>query len=133
MKYLVLFTMLLCACCKVDNGTSDDLPLDQSQLTGQWELEATKISPGGPVEWTADRSGITYSFNADGTFTYVVPENIEYNKSGAFSLNGPELRLNYTRDSREFNDRYFMELDSGKLILQFIGCIEECKERYNRK
>ena len=132
MKYLLLICMGMALGCS--NEKSDDsLPIDNSKLEGVWELEATKISPGGPVEWTDATRKTYYAFNADATFTYEVTENSDYNKSGTYELSESVLHLNFSFEGQEYNDQYYIQLQNGKLILQFSRCIEECKERYIRK
>ncbi|MGB5819594.1 MAG: lipocalin family protein [Saonia sp.] len=110
-----------------------ETPLAANGIIGKWQLEATKISPGGPVlDWTLVSDGSIYTFEGDGTFSFIDANNTDVNRSGTFKVEENELFLNFVRDGQNRDATYYMNFRDGKIILQFIGCIEECSERYRR-
>lgn len=131
MRTIFPFLLLLFISCNDSKDKPEkEVPIRGSELLGKWQLEATKISPGGPVEWTSVNNGGIYVFEPDGTFTFNDPGDTEFNRSGTYSVEEDELSLSYLRKGENADAVYHMALAGGKLTLQFIGCIEECSERY---
>ncbi|WP_411032094.1 lipocalin family protein [Spongiimicrobium sp. 3-5] len=129
---LVCLMAFFVSCNDSEKSLENDVNANASDLIGNWQLEATKISPGGIVDWTLVEDGGIYSFEANGTFSYTNSKNPEHNRLGTYTLDENELSFTYTRDGQQITGVYNRVFTDGKLILQFIGCIEECSERYKR-
>ena len=121
-KLVYTFFVLLCSC---GNG---DLVFFETGLLGKWQLEATKISPGSPVrEWTPVSNGEVYLFSSDNTFRRT---NSSDDQSGTFAFDEEILTLRPNGNASM--QRYYVNFEGNKLILGFVGCIEECSYRYRR-
>jgi len=129
MKYIAVLLIVLVFSC--DNSVNAFNSL-AGGIVGQWQLEATKVSPGGTVDWSLASQRNIYTFKSDGTFTFKNIKNDYYDTSGTYFVEDNELFLNYARDRKEVNAVFYMQFKRSKLILEFIGCIEECKARYKR-
>ncbi len=131
--FLLVILPTFLTSCNEGGGAFKEVQAGSSKLLGVWQLEATKISPGGAVDWSEVNSKNQYTFKADGSFSYLNADNNAFNTSGSFSIEDDELELKYSRDGKEITGAYYLLFNDGKLILEFKGCIEECKERYRRK
>ncbi|MEO0528316.1 MAG: hypothetical protein AAFZ89_13880 [Bacteroidota bacterium] len=130
MRYFILGILFLCIACNGDGETPvTEIPSRTSLLIGNWQLEATKISPGGIVDWTTVSNGSLYTFKPDGTFSLSSTDNA---LSGSYSEEGNELSLRFVREGQSIRRTYFMNFVEGNLVLQYVGCIESCAERYRR-
>lgn len=97
-------------------------------VNGKWQLEATKLSPGSLVlEWTQVEDGEVYWFSSEGVY-----QNIDgaVTDEGDFLYNGEILTLSSNDGSNEI--RFYVSFEDEKMILAFVGCIEECSYRYRR-
>ena len=119
--------------CNNGGGAFNDAQAGANRLIGVWKLEATKISPGGQVDWSEVNSKNQYTFNKDGSFSFLNADNNSFSRSGTYELEDNELVLNYSREGETLKGTYYLNFDEGKLILELKACIEECKERYRRK
>lgn len=126
MKHFVFAIALLFLLCENNSLEAVDT---SSGLIGVWQLNATKISPGGPVaEWTIVENGQIYQFGTDGAYSLT---NVENNDSGFFKLEDAILTLTSNQDDITAQQFYVSKAD-GNLILGFVGCIEECSFRYKK-
>lgn len=122
MRTSFLFLVLLLFSCEGDSIFDDD-------LVGTWQLEATRISPGGAVtEWTSVENGEIYEFYSDGSYEKRIPE-VTFIGTYVFEEN-EILRLQSDTESDEIS--FYTSIIGNRMILGFIGCIEECSYRYKR-
>lgn len=133
MRYLYIIVLVLLNSCDEGNKNGVFVALNGSNILGVWQLEATKISPGGHVDWSDFSDHVEYTFNSDGTFFYEYAENPEQNKSGSYNFSDEKLLLSYLSEDQQISVSFHMQITNGKLLLQNIRCIEECRERYVRK
>lgn len=128
MKYVLPLLLLLFLACNADKDVVVE-GIDH-QIIGKWQLEATKISPGGIVDWTNVTKGPFFEFKSDSTFE--LSKSILCPKAvlGIFTIAEDILNLEYFCDSISSNTDYYYWFEDGKLILGFMGCIEECSYRY---
>ncbi len=114
----------------VDNDLSDN---DVGYaIVGKWQLEATKISPGGIVDWVSVEDGETYVFRQDGTFGLSKWEGCKSPVEGTFTVTEEMLKLFFPCNSEPYEPVYTVSFEENKLILGFLGCIEGCLYRYKR-
>lgn len=133
MRYLVPLLFLLCiGCSNNKQGPDSEVPLSASGILGQWQLEATRISPGGIVDWTEVSNGPRYTFGSDGSFNFVSTDGTAGSKSGSYGVEDNLLTLRYGDQGQNVARVYYLNFEDGKLVLQFVGCIESCSERYRR-
>jgi hypothetical protein len=127
MKYIPTIIFVLFFGC-----TDDDLVKYQPdhEIIGKWQLEATKISPGGIVDWSEVKNGEIYEFNADGTFLLSRWEDCKAPITGTFAIEEELLSIEISCSSTLYQPSYKIRFEDSKLILGFIGCIEECSYRY---
>ncbi|EAR01714.1 hypothetical protein FB2170_14338 [Maribacter sp. HTCC2170] len=114
--------------CSSDKDIND-VEIDY-EIIGQWQLDATKISPGGIVDWSSVTNGEIYDFKSNGTFELSNTKQCSEVIIGTFSIKDDQLSFQYLCDSEQRNPSYNMWFEDGKLTLGFIGCIEECSYRY---
>ncbi|AKA33873.1 hypothetical protein [Flagellimonas lutaonensis] len=128
MRIVILLLSVSFLACEEDN--SSEMPIGNSKIIGQWELEATRISPGDIVkEWTLVEDGEIYHFKSDGSFSR---KNSSNDVSGNYGFDDDNQIL--TILPQENNQlRFNVQLKGDKMILGFIGCIEECSYRYRRR
>ena len=120
-RYFFLFAFV----CLVGCTDSFD-PVIESDILGSWQLEATKISPGNVVEnWTMVENGEILVLNQDGSFEI---QGRDGTSSGTYTYEVELLTL--TSDANTSN--FFVGFENDKMVLGFIGCIEECSYRYKR-
>ncbi|PCJ96537.1 MAG: hypothetical protein COA50_07100 [Flavobacteriaceae bacterium] len=66
MKYFFGLLCLFCFGCDTDTDVDyvidEEVALTKTSLLGEWKLEATKVSPGGPVDWSNVEDGNEYTF-----------------------------------------------------------------------
>jgi hypothetical protein len=128
MKYVLPLLLLLFLACNADKDVVVE-GIDH-QIIGKWELEATKISPGGIVDWTNVTKGPIFEFKSDSTFELSKSELCPKAVLGTFHISEDILHLEYFCDSNSSNTDYYYWFEDGKLILGLMGCIEECSYRY---
>ena len=127
MKYIptIIFVLFL--------GCADDDLISNStnyEIIGKWQLEATKISPGGIVDWSDVKNGEIYEFNTDGTLVLSAWQDCKAPITGTFAIDEEMLLLEFSCNSNLYQPSYNIRFEDNKLILGFIGCIEECSYRY---
>ena len=127
MKYLLPIFLVLFSGCSKDEDLITGI---DHEIIGKWQLEATKISPGGIVDWSDVTNGEIYEFKFDGTLALSKLEECKSPVAGNFSIVEDKLLLNYSCNSQLYEPSYYFRFEDGKLILGFIGCIEECSYRY---
>lgn len=127
MKYILPILFLLFSGCSEDKDLIYQI---DDEIIGKWQLEATKISPGGIVDWSDVTNGEIYDFKSDGTLELSKLEGCKSPVAGTFTIVEDMLFLTYSCNSQMFEPTYFFRFEDGKLILGFIGCIEECSYRY---
>jgi len=127
MKYILPILLLFVLGC-----TDDDLndKLADHDIIGEWQLEATKISPGGIVDWSNVTNGEIYKFKSDGTLVLSRWDNCKAPINGAFAIDEDKLFLRFSCASTLHEPSYFIWFEESKLILGFVGCIEECSYRF---
>ncbi|MEK6155524.1 lipocalin family protein [Flavobacteriaceae bacterium 3-367] len=130
--FLPLFLLLFIGCSNNKQEHNAPLPLSASGLLGEWQLEATRISPGSPVDWTEVSDGSRYTFESDRSFDFVSSDDASLGKSGSYEVEENLLTLRYSVQGENVARVYYMNFEDGKLVLQFVGCIESCSERYRR-
>ena len=127
MKYFVPFLLLLFLSCADDDLIPTEI---YHEIIGKWQLEATKISPGGIVDWTFLDNGEIYDFMADGTLELSKWEGCKSPIIGTFAVADERVYLRFSCNSELNEPIYHISFDENKLILGFIGCIEECSYRF---
>ena len=133
MRYFLPFlTLLFIGCSNNKQESNTPLPLSASGILGEWQLEATRISPGSPVDWTDVSNGPRYIFESDRSFDFISSDNVSVSKSGSYEVEENLLTLRYSTQGENVARVYYMNFEDGKLVLQFVGCIESCSERYRR-
>lgn len=135
LKYFFFTVVLVFASC-ISGGTNkvtSEAPLSIHNVLGNWELSQTKISPGGPVEWSMAENKNTYRFELDGSYIYLDNGNEERSHLGTYNVKDNELQLTHTAGGEEAKTAtYRMTLSNSELILDFVGCSEECRLKYKR-
>lgn len=129
MKNIVPFLFLFFFGCSDDDLKSNEI---DHEIIGKWQLDATKISPGGIVDWTLVENGQIYDFRADGTFDLSKWEGCKSMVSGTFAVSEERLYLKFSCSTEVNEPIYLISFDKNKLILGFVGCIEECSYRFKR-
>ena len=129
-KYILLLLCLVILGCGKDND--DELPNVDSDIVGKWQLEATRISPGGIVDWSNIANGEIYDFLDNGTFQLSNSKECDMTSIGTYSLKEDNLALEFLCDSETRKPNYFFWFNEGKLVLGFIGCIEGCSYRFKK-
>ena len=135
MKRVVFFVSLMyfISCNSESESAFGATPLGSNAIVGQWKLEATKISPGGPVEWSDAIYKDVYKFDLSGTFRFISDQDAQYNKTGSYAVDGNELTLTYDTSTDGIKKSvFYFSIDDSKLLLDYIGCIEECRLRFVR-
>ena len=99
-------------------------------MVGVWQLQASRISPGGPVDWTEVTNGNHFTFELDGNFRYT-NFNTDEAIQGTYRLTDSTLTLT-TQEAEHPSGTYFLNLGEAQMILQNIRCIESCSLRYGR-
>ena len=122
MKYAYLFLILLGLSCSDDEITVTEL--SGVNIIGKWQLEATKISPGGPVDWSSVEDGAILEFKPTG---FLERSNSNDNATGIYEIEENRISITFLG-----TNEYIGSIRDGKLIIGFIGCIEECSFRYKR-
>lgn len=131
---LGLFSLCLVSCETNNELPSSQIPLTGINVTGNWELIETKISPGGEVDWSPAEDSDMYIFAADGIYQYRSSTVPEADQNGTYTIEDGILRLRYdNNDGAMVESGYFLNLDGDEMILGYIGCIEECSYKYKRK
>ncbi len=127
MKYIPTILIVLFLGC-----TDDDLNSNQTDhvIIGNWQLEATKISPGGIVDWSDVTNGEIYEFKTDGTIVLSKWDACKGPISGTFDIDEDKLFLKFSCDETLYEPSYYIWFEEDKLILGFMGCIEECSYRF---
>jgi len=127
MKYIPTIIFVLFLGC-----TDDDLSSNQTdhEIIGKWQLEATKISPGGLVDWSDVTNGEIYEFKTDGKIILSKWDVCKGPINGTFFIDEDKLFLRFSCNSQSYEPNYNIWFEDGKLILGFIGCIEECSYRF---
>lgn len=128
MKYIpTIFFVLFLGC--IDDDLNDNQI--HNNILGKWQLEATKISPGGIVDWSYVTDGEQYEFKIDGTIVLSKWEGCKGPINGTFTLDGDQLLLKFSCDETLYEPGYLIWFEDDKLILGFVGCIEECSYRFS--
>ena len=124
--FLLAIIVLSVACQK-----SDTVPA--TGFTGKWKLAATKISPGGPVNWTpvANNENKYVQFNSSGT----IESNTDlFNKYNKYVIKDSVTVMVSKNDTIQ-NFRYkFTALDT--IVVSPAGpifCIEGCEFKFARQ
>lgn len=129
MKYFFPFLFLLFLGCSDDDLKPGGIDYE---IIGQWQLEATKISPGGIVDWTSVDDGAIYDFQEDGSLELSKWEGCKAPVNGTFAIDEEKLYLRFLCNSELYEPVYRILIEEKKLILGFLGCIEECSYRFKR-
>ncbi|MBD1261075.1 hypothetical protein HZY62_10785 [Maribacter polysiphoniae] len=129
MKYFFPFLFLLILGCADDDLKGGEI---DHEIIGQWQLEATKISPGGIVDWTRVDDGAIYDFQGDGSLELSKWDGCKAPVNGTFAIAEEKLYLRFFCNSELYEPVYRILVEEKKLILGFIGCIEECSYRFKR-
>lgn len=124
---LIFIVFALIGCVEEFTG-----PITENTIVGVWQLEATRISPGGEAVHSNITNGPIYRFNGDGTYTLSDPKNMNNTQSGTYVIENDKLILHNTEDEDTFI-QFLSRFSEGKLLLNFAGCIEECTYIYTRK
>jgi len=127
MKYMPTILFVLFLGCADDDLSNNQVDHD---IVGQWQLEATKISPGGIVDWSNVTNGEIYEFKTEGTIVLSKWDACKGPISGTFAVYEDKLFLRFSCDSTLHEPSYNIWFEEGKLILGFVGCIEECSYRF---
>ncbi len=122
MKYSCLFLILFSLSCSESELRT--VQLFGVNIIGKWQLEATKISPGGPVDWSDVTDGPIIEFKPNGLAEV---SNSENEQIGIYKIEEDGISIRFSE-----TNNYRGSIQEGKLILGFIGCIEECSFRYRR-
>ena len=124
--FLLAIIVLGIACKKGDNITA-------TGFTGKWKLAATKISPGGPVNWTPVSSNENQyvQFNSNGT---VESNTYLFNKYNKYVIKD-SVTVTMSKNDTIQNFRYkFTALDT--IVVSPAGpifCIEGCEYKFARQ
>ncbi len=135
MKYLFFTLIFVFTACNSGetNKTTPETALSTAKIIGNWELSETKISPGGPVEWSVAEDKNTYRFELDGSYIYLDRGDNKRGHLGTYSVKDGKLQLIHTAQGEEAKTAtYRMTLSNSELILDFVGCTEECRLKYKR-
>ncbi|NJB72110.1 hypothetical protein GGR42_002601 [Saonia flava] len=139
MRYLSLFIFLLWVSCEKENGQviDNEIELSKTNLLGKWKLEATRVSPGYPVDWSMVENGNEFIFLMDGSYTEYDSKKPSGISGGIYSIEDQEfygtvLLLKYEYLDQQHENRYTVELSSKKMIMSGVGCIEGCSYSYKR-
>ncbi len=127
MKYIPTILCVLFLGCVDDDLNNNQI---DHNIVGQWQLEATKISPGGMVDWSDVTNGEIYEFKTDGTIVLSKWDACKGPIRGTFAIYEDKLFLSFPCDSTLYEPSYHIWFEEGKLILGFVGCIEECSYRF---
>jgi len=127
MKYIPTILFVLFLGCVDDDLNSNQI---NNVITGKWQLEATKISPGGIVEWSNVTNGEIYEFKTDGAIVLSKWDACKGPISGTFAIEEDKLFLEFSCNSQLYEPSYYIWFEEDKLILGFMGCIEECSYRF---
>jgi hypothetical protein len=122
MKYVFLFFILFSLGCSDDELTATEL--SGVNLIGKWQLEATKISPGGPVDWSNVDNGTILEFKPN---SFLEQSNSENNGTGIYRVEENKISITFSG-----TNNFTGLIKDGKIIIGFVGCIEECSFRYRR-
>jgi hypothetical protein len=127
MKYILSVLFVFVLGCSDDDLNSKQIDHD---IIGKWQMEATKISPGGIVDWSEVTNGEIYELKTDGTLLLSKWDSCKGPISGTFAIDEDKLFLKFSCDSTLYEPNYFIWFEEEKLILGFVGCIEECSYRF---
>ena len=127
MKYMPTILFVLFLGCADDDLNSNQIGHD---IVGQWQLEAKKISPGGIVDWSDVTNGEIYEFKTDGTIVLSKSDACKGPIIGTFAIDEDKLFLKFSCDETLYEPSYFIGFEEDKLILGYVGCIEECSYRF---
>lgn len=127
MQKVLPFLFVLFLGCTSDHDDTVD-----HGIVGKWQLEATKISPGSIVDWSSVTNGEIYDFDSDGFFELSGSKQCNVPVGGTFTILKNRLSLQYNCNSQHRDLNYNWWFEDGKLILGFVGCIEECSYRFKR-
>ncbi|NAS11571.1 lipocalin family protein [Poritiphilus flavus] len=137
MRFLAIISIAFVLACNSDDSFSD-LPenaedIKSSELVGKWVLEATRISPGGVVDWTEDNSGSNIIFDLNRSFIW------DYNNGtdpleGTFAVEDNLLSLTYPDNlGGEIERQYYLSIEGSIFQINYIGCIESCTLQFRRQ
>lgn len=132
--YCLLPVLLLTViACKKDN--TKPLPAAFSSLEGKWQLHATYASiGGGGTDWKDVIEQIFVTFKSNGAYNHNLTDTRNrFILISDYMQTGESLLKLYKQGSSDTDTAsYFMKLTQDTLILNYIGCIEGCGEKYVR-
>ena len=130
--FLLAIIALGVACQKVDNIPVESLKngdnVSATGFTGKWKLTATKISSGGPANWTpvASNENQYAQFNSDGTCNF-----------GTYSKYVVKDTVTVTLSRNDTIQHYrYQFIKQDTLVMSPSGpiiCIEECAIKFTRQ
>ncbi len=133
MKYFILGWVFagLVSCGGNENRFGNEMPFGARSIIGNWELAETRISPGGPVDWSPAEHRDTYVFAIDGTYVYTNLSNDAFSHKGTFTAAENKLTLHYvSSEGTKKSVAYYMAVEGGEMILNYLGCIEVCSLKF---
>ncbi len=127
--------LLFCFISGLSNDTEEEfIPAPVFNLTGNWALAATRVSPGGAVGWSPNTHNESYTFQIDGTFILVSEFLEEGTLSGSYTADANRTTLVCaSNDGSTETQPYGYQLTRNELVLYGIGCTEECSYRHKRR
>ncbi len=137
MRILPIVFVIFFLACNSDNDF-EDLPqnaedIRSSELVGKWVLEATRISPGGIVDWTEDNSGSNITFDLDRSFIWDYNNDTEVLR-GTYAVEDNLLKLMYNDiQAGEIERLYRLTMEGSIFQINYIGCIESCTLQFRRE
>jgi hypothetical protein len=97
--------------------------------TGDWKLSAYWASPGaGPVSWSPATEEVSVNFTTDNIFSSTKDNKNRYIIKSGLS----ETILTLYRQGSTDSSYFALKFYGDTLILNNLGCIEGCGEKYVR-
>ncbi|SEW25995.1 hypothetical protein SAMN05428988_3706 [Chitinophaga sp. YR573] len=124
--YIPILCLILFACKKDEKHT----PTSTEALQGMWRLYQYWNSPGaGPVVWTPATENKTIYFSPDLSFHSYTTNQDHY----LFTPGTDTSLLKIYKQGTTDTSSYFVKVTPDTLVLNFLGCIEGCSEKYIRQ
>ncbi|MDT0607086.1 lipocalin family protein [Croceitalea rosinachiae] len=135
MRLLVIcFSLLALACTEEEKITIDDAPLEFRLILGNWQLNGSKVSIGGPLpdDFQEISDGPIFSFELNSTYR-LVSNNQHIISEGTFVYNEDSLIISPQNGEIEEESSYIVTMRENEMVLSPSGpilCIEGCLYRY---
>lgn len=129
--------LLLVLSCKSDDMPFDDTPVDNTNLVGEWLLNATYISPGGTTEWKVAQEGYRYFFDESGNYR-LTDFNKNMQETGEYEIKKSELYLYFFTEGEKDTLGFSADFNEDKTMLTLSPsypaiCIEGCLYRFKKE